>query len=216
MASRRGILGKKIGMTRLFTENGEVVPVTVIQAGPCYVTQIKDVDHDGYNAIQIGFQPAKRLSKPERGHLGDLPLLRHLREIRTDDAAQHEVGQVVDASVFKAGELVDVTGISKGKGFAGGVKRHGFRGGPKTHGQSDRQRAVGSIGAGTTPGRVFKGTRGPGHMGSRRTTVLSLEVVRVDPARNLLAVRGSVPGARNGLLLIRNATRALTGVEGTA
>lgn len=211
MARRKGILGKKIGMTRLFTESGEVTPVSVIEAGPCYVTQIKRLEKDGYNAIQIGFQPAKRLSSPERGHLGDLPLLRHLREIRTDDVDQYQVGQVFDASVFEPGELVDVTGISKGKGFAGGMKRHGFRGGPKTHGQSDRQRAVGSIGAGTTPGRVWKGMRGPGHMGSKRRTALSLEVAMVDPERNLLAVRGAVPGPRNGLVLVRNATRAMSG-----
>ena len=215
MARRKGILGKKIGMTRLFTESGEVTPVSVIEAGPCYVTQIKHVEKDGYNAIQIGFQAAKRLNSPERGHLGDLPLLRHLREIRTDDVDQYQVGQVFDASVFEPGELVDVTGISKGKGFAGGMKRHGFRGGPKTHGQSDRQRAVGSIGAGTTPGRVWKGMRGPGHMGSKRRTVLSLEVAMVDPERNLLAVRGAVPGPRNGLVLVRNATRAMSGEQET-
>ncbi|MCD6518652.1 MAG: 50S ribosomal protein L3 [Anaerolineae bacterium] len=204
---RKGLLGRKIGMTRLFDEKGEVVPVTVIEAGPCYVTQIKTVERDGYNAIQIGFGHAKRLNKPERGHLKDLPPLKHLREIRTDDVDQYQVGQVLDVSIFTPGTLVDVTGTSKGRGFAGAVKRHGFGGGPKTHGQSDRHRAVGSIGSGTTPGRVFKGLRAPGHMGNRRVTVLNLEVVRVDPERNLLLVRGAVPGPRNGLLLIRDAVK---------
>ena len=144
---RKGLLGRKIGMTRLFDEKGEVVPVTVIEAGPCYVTQIKTVERDGYNAIQIGFGHAKRLNKPERGHLKDLPPLKHLREIRTDDVDQYQVGQVLDVSIFTPGTLVDVTGTSKGRGFAGAVKRHGFGGGPKTHGQSDRHRAVGSIGS---------------------------------------------------------------------
>ena len=204
---RKGLLGRKIGMTRLFDEKGEVVPVTVIEAGPCYVTQIKTVERDGYNAIQIGFGHAKRLNRPERGHLKDLPPLKHLREIRTDDVDQYQVGQVLDVSIFTPGTLVDVTGTSKGRGFAGAVKRHGFGGGPKTHGQSDRHRAVGSIGSGTTPGRVFKGLRAPGHMGNRRVTVLNLEVVRVDPERNLLLVRGAVPGPRNGLLLIRDAVK---------
>ena len=195
-------------MTRLFTENGEAVPVTVIEAGPCYVTQIKTVDRDGYNAIQIGFGHAKRLSKPALGHLGDCPPVRYLREIRTDDVDRFEVGQVLDVSMFEPGELVDVTGTSKGKGFAGAMKRHGFHGGPKTHGQSDRQRAVGSIGSGTTPGRVWKGMRGPGHMGNCRVTLLNLEVVKVDAERNLVAVKGAVPGPRNGLVLLRNAIKA--------
>jgi len=204
---RKGLLGKKIGMTRLFTESGEVAPVTVIEAGPCHVTQIKTVDTDGYNAIQIGYGRAKRLNKPARGHLGDAPPLRHLCEIRTDDVEQYQVGQVINVDLFEPGDRVDVVGTSKGKGFAGGVKRHGFKGGPKTHGQSDRQRAVGSIGAGTTPGRVFKGMKGPGHMGHRRVTVMSLEVVKVDVARNLIALRGAVPGWRNGLVLIRDAVK---------
>lgn len=207
MATRKGILGRKVGMTRLFTESGEVVPVTVIQAGPCYVTQIKTADKDGYNAIQIGYEQAKRLNSPRAGHLKGLPPLRHLREIRTDDLDAYERGQIIDVSIFEVGEHVDVIGTSKGKGFAGAVKRHGFRGGPKTHGQSDRHRAVGSIGAGSTPGRVFKGLRGPGHMGNRRVTVLNLEVVQVDAERNLLAVKGAVPGARKGLVMIRGAVK---------
>jgi len=208
MASKRGILGKKIGMTQLFAESGEVVRVTVIEAGPCYVTQVKTEAQDGYNAIQIGFEQTKRLSRPERGHLRNCPMLRHLREIRTDDVDQYQVGQVIDVSVFKPGERVDVVGTSKGRGFAGAVKRHGFRGGPKTRGQSDRQRAVGSIGSGTTPGRVYKGMRGPGHMGKSRVTAQNLRVEMVDAERNLLAVRGAVPGPKGGLVLIGEARKS--------
>ena len=208
MKTRKGLLGKKVGMTRIFTENGETVPITVIEAGPCYVTQIKTVEKDGYAAIQIGFGHTKRLNRPERGHLRDLPPLRYLREIRTDDVSQYKVGQVLDVTVFKPGDRVDVTGISKGKGFAGAMKRHNFRGGPKTHGQSDRARAVGSIGSGSTPGRVWKGLRGPGHMGNKRVTVLNLTVERIDPERGLIAVRGAVPGHNGGLVLIRSAVKS--------
>lgn len=207
MATRRGLLGKKVGMTQLIAASGEVVPVTVIEAGPCYVTQIKTQAKDGYNAIQIGFGTAKRLNKPELGHLRDLPPLRNLREIRTDDVDQYKVGQLIDVSQFDTGDLIDVTATSKGKGFAGAMKRHHFGGGPITHGQSDRQRAVGSIGAGTTPGRVTKGLRGPGHMGHERVTVLNLKVEKVDPERNLLVVRGAVPGPNNGLVYIRSAAK---------
>jgi large subunit ribosomal protein L3 len=207
MAKKQGILGRKVGMTQLFTEKGAIVPVTVIEAGPCYVTQIKTEATDGYNAIQIGFGPAKRLNQPEKGHLGERPALRTLHEVRTDDVDQYHLGQVVDLSSYQPGILVDVSGISKGKGFAGAVKRHHFKGGPKTRGQSDRQRAVGAIGAGTTPGRVWKGLRGPGHMGDRHVTTLNLEVIRVDADRNLLMVRGSIPGPNNGLVFIRKAAK---------
>ena len=207
MANKQGILGKKVGMTQLFTEKGVIVPVTVIEAGPCYVTQIKTEATDGYNAIQIGFGPAKRLNQPEKGHLGERPALRTLHEVRTDDVDQYHLGQVVDLSSYQPGILVDVSGISKGKGFAGAVKRYHFKGGPKTRGQSDRQRAVGAIGAGTTPGRVWKGLRGPGHMGDRHVTTLNLEVIRVDADRNLLMVRGSIPGPNNGLVFIRKAAK---------
>jgi large subunit ribosomal protein L3 len=207
MANKQGILGKKVGMTQLFTEKGAIVPVTVIEAGPCYVTQIKTEATDGYNAIQIGFGPAKRLNQPEKGHLGERPALRTLHEVRTDDVGQYHLGQVVDLSSYQPGILVDVSGISKGKGFAGAVKRYHFKGGPKTRGQSDRQRAVGAIGAGTTPGRVWKGLRGPGHMGDRHVTTLNLEVIRVDADRNLLMVRGSIPGPNNGLVFIRKAAK---------
>jgi len=205
----KGIIGRKVGMTQIFDERGEVVPVTVIRAGPCYVTQVRTEEKDGYRAIQLGFEETRprRLTKAQLGHLKRLPPLRHLREIRTRDIEGVEVGQKVDVSIFKPGERVDVTGISKGKGFAGVVKRHGFHGGPMTHGQSDRLRAPGSIGSGTTPGRVLKGLRMAGHMGAVRVTAQNLEVVLVDPERNLLAVRGSVPGARDGLLLIRKAAK---------
>ena len=206
----KGILGRKIGMTQVFDETGQAIPVTVIEAGPCYVTQIKTVECDGYTAVQLGFEETKRkrLTRAQLGHLEGLPPLRHLREVRTSDIEGFDVGQKVDVGIFSAGDRVDVTGISKGKGFAGVMKRHHFAGGPATHGQSDRARAPGSIGATTTPGRVFKGTRMPGRMGNDRVTVQNLRVVQVDPERNLLLVRGAVPGAAKGLLLIRQAVKS--------
>jgi large subunit ribosomal protein L3 len=207
MAVREAILGKKVGMTRLFDDSGEVIPATVIEAGPCYVTQVKTIRRDGYAAIQLGFAEARRLNRPQKGHLRDLPELRYLRELRTDDAEEYQVGQVLDVGRFSVGDQVDVIGTSKGKGFAGVMKRHGFRGGPRTHGQSDRERAPGSIGSGTTPGRTYKGMRMPGRMGGERVTAQSLEVVLVDPERNLLAVRGSVPGSKNSLIMIKKAVK---------
>lgn len=204
----KGILGNKVGMTQIFDDGGDAIPVTIIEAGPCYVTQIKTSEKDGYEAIQLGFGETKRLNKPQRGHLPkDVPDVRHLREIKVDDVSTYEVGQKIDAGVFSVGDLVDVSGISKGKGFAGAMKRHGFSGGPATHGQSDRARATGSVGAGSTPGRVFKGKRMPGRMGGQRTTVQTLKVVLVDPERNLLAVRGAVPGANGGLVTIKSAIK---------
>ncbi len=204
-----GLLGYKLGMTRIFREDGTVVPVTVIQAGPCWVVQIRTPERDGYSAVQLGFDTKKRVNKPMRGHLKGLGNLRHLREFKLlDGAEQVSVGQKVDVTIFKPGDLVDVTGTSKGRGFAGVVKRHGFAGGPKTHGQSDRWRAPGSIGATTDPGRVIKGLRMAGHMGHERVTVQNLEVVRVDPERNLLFVKGAVPGPRRGLLVVRHAVKA--------
>lgn len=203
MPKRQGILGRKIGMTRHFAEDGTVVPVTVVAAGPCLVTQVRTPQRDGYSAIQIGFEESKRLTDPERGHLKGLPSLRHLRELRTDDAAQYERGQQLDVSMFKVGDLVDVIGTSKGKGFAGVVKRHGFGGGPRTHGQSDRQRHPGAIASGTTPGNIIKGLRMAGRMGGERVTVQGLRVEMVDAERNLLLLRGAVPGAVNGILFIR-------------
>ncbi len=204
----KGILGKKVGMTQIFDDAGEVIPVTVIEAGPCYVTQIKTKEKHGYQAIQLGFGEAKRLNKPERGHLPKgVPDVRYLREIRVDDVSMYELGQKIDAATFSLGDLVDVTGTSKGKGFAGVMKRHGFGGGPITHGQSDRARSPGSIGATSTPGRVFKGMRMAGHMGNRRTTVQNLRIVLVDSERNLLAVKGAVPGSRGALLEIKTAIK---------
>jgi large subunit ribosomal protein L3 len=266
-----GLLGRKVGMTQIFGANGTAIPVTVIEAGPCIVTQIKTTAHDGYEAVQIGFEQArlKSATRPELGHLGhSLPLLKAQRKRlqtyqqqqrgkkatseTTEEGAQPasteekkdkqiekllkvqqnrqrrpgpelgpfkvlrevglqegvtlenlELGSKFDASLFVVGESVDIVGTSKGKGFQGGVKRHGFRGGPKTHGQSDRTRAPGSIGSGTTPGRVLKGTRMAGHMGNERVTAKKLQVIQADPERNLLLVKGSVPGANGGLLMIK-------------
>jgi len=207
----KGIIGKKIGMTQIFDEKGEVVPVTVIEAGPCFVIQVKTEEKDGYDAVQLGFEETKprRLNQPLLGHLkrADVPPLRHLREFRAKDAEEYSPGQEITVGVFEVGDWVDVVGTSKGRGFAGGMKRHGFGGGPITHGQSDRQRSPGSIGAGTTPGRVWKGKRMPGRMGNQRVTAPNLAVVQVDPERNLLAVRGPVPGPRNGLLIIKEARK---------
>jgi large subunit ribosomal protein L3 len=268
-----GLLGRKVGMTQVFGENGTAIPVTVIEAGPCVITQIKTTARDGYEAVQIGFEQArlKSATRPELGHLGhSLPLLKAqrkrlqtyqqqqrgkkvtgeeaeekeqtetasteskkdkqiekllkvqqnrqrrpgpelgpfkvLREVALQDGAtleNLELGSKFDASLFVAGESVDIVGTSKGKGFQGGVKRHGFRGGPKTHGQSDRTRAPGSIGSGTTPGRVLKGTRMAGRMGNDRVTAKKLQVIQADPERNLLVVKGSIPGANGGLLMIK-------------
>ncbi|MEE8473170.1 MAG: 50S ribosomal protein L3 [Dehalococcoidia bacterium] len=198
-----GIMGKKIGMTQLFRDDGTMEAVTAIEAGPCLVTQVKTGAREGYNAVQLGFGPAKRLNSPEKGHLKELGLFKHLREFRAGDDVSVEVGQKLDVSLFQMGDRVDVTGTSKGKGFAGVVKRHHFAGGPKTHGQSDRHRAPGSVGAGTSPGRVFKGKRMAGHMGNEKVTVTRLEVVRADVERNLLMVKGAVPGGKGALLLIR-------------
>ena len=193
-------------MTQVFDEDGRVAPVTAIEVGPCFVTQIKRVEKEGYDAIQLGFGEAKRLNSAQKGHLKKVGMLKHLREFKASDIASIQVGQRVDVSIFKTGDLVDVTGISKGKGFAGVVKRHHFAGGPKTHGQSDRHRAPGSIGATTTPGRVFKGLKMAGHMGNERVTVRHLKVIEADAERSLLLVRGAVPGARNGLITIKKST----------
>ena len=208
----QGLLGRKVGMTQIFADDGRVVPVTVIEAGPCYVTQLRTRERDGYEAVQIGYGAARRLNGPEKGHLdkAKAPAVRHLRELRADGLEGFEIGQKLDASLFKVGDLVDVVGTSKGKGFAGVVKRHHFRGGPRTHGQSDRHRAPGSSGSTTTPGRVLKGTRRAGQMGNARITVQNLQVVESDGERNLLLLRGAVPGARNGLLLIKSARKGRT------
>jgi large subunit ribosomal protein L3 len=208
----KGILGKKVGMTQIFDDKGEVIPVTVIEAGPCFVTQKKTLERDGYTAIQVGMQEAKpkHLTKGQLGHLekAKLPPLRHLREIRLSSVDEYEVGQRLTVAMFESGEQVDVVGTSKGRGFAGAIKRHGFKRQPKTHGQSDRERAPGSIGAMMSPSRVFKGTRMAGHMGVARVTAQNLRVVLVDEERNLLAVNGSVPGANGGLVLIKQSRKS--------
>ncbi len=197
----QGILGKKIGMTQLFREGQEVV-VTAIEAGPCVITQVKTDEKDGYNAVQLGFGNAKRLDSPQKGHLKKLGQFKYLREFPVEDIKAVKTGQKIDVSMFKAGDMVDISGTSKGKGFAGGVKRYHFRGGPKTHGQSDRQRAPGSVGSTTSPGRVFKGLRMAGHMGNRKVTQPHLKVVEINPERHILLIKGAVPGPKNGLLLI--------------
>ena len=209
------LIGRKIGMTQVFSETGEAVPVTVLEVGPNYVTQIKTEEKEGYASVQLGFGESKKLNKPERGHLNGLPVpgLRHLHEVRRGDL-NVEVGQTLGADLFAKGEKVDVTvgavngtAGTKGKGFAGVVKRHGFAGGPKTHGQSDRHRAPGSIGASSTPGRVFKGMRMAGQMGNKRATVLNLTVVDVLTDRNLILVKGAVPGAKKGVVIVRKAVK---------
>lgn len=206
-----GLLGRKIGMTQVFGPTGEVIPVTVLEVGPCVVTQIRSQENDGYEAVQLGFgdAKAKSLTKPEQGHLaGAGRLVRYLREFQTETLGDHTVGQVLTVDQFEPGQLVDVTGTSKGRGFQGVMRRHNFRGGPRTHGQSDRARAPGSIGAGTDPGRVWKGTRMAGRMGNRRVTTQNLQVVEVLTDKNVLLVRGSVPGAKNGLIVVRRAVKA--------
>lgn len=205
----RGMVGRKLGMTQIFDDSGLVHPVTVIECGPNVVTQIRTVEKDGYEAVQLGYGQDKRLNKPERGHLkpSGYENLGDLREFKADNVGDFEVGQVIKADAFSVGEIVDVTGTSKGRGFQGGVKRHGFRGGPKTHGQSDRHRAPGSIGASATPGRVLKGMRMAGHMGHERVTIQNLKVMRVDAERNLILVEGSVPGHNKSLVLIRRAVK---------
>ncbi len=197
-----GIMGRKLGMTQIFRDDGKADAATIVDAGPCTVVQLKTEAREGYNAAQLGFGEAKRLKSPQKGHLKGLGNFRYLREFRLAATKGIKVGDKVDVSLFKPGDLVDVTGISRGKGFAGVVKRYGFAGGPKTHGQSDRHRAPGSIGAGTSPGRVFKGTRMAGRMGDQRVTARKLEVLRADVDKNLLFIKGSVPGGSNGLLLI--------------
>jgi len=203
-----GLIGKKIGTTQVFQENGESNCVTALWVGPCTVTQVKTTDNDGYIGVQLGYEPVKRLSKPEVGHLRNAGnLFRFLREVGVDDISEVEVGQTVDVSLFEEGERIDATSYSKGRGFAGGVKRHHFHGGPKTHGQSDRHRAPGSIGAGTTPGRVIKGLRMAGHMGNARITQRNLVVVSADTEKNIMLVKGTIPGARNSLVILRKQVR---------
>jgi large subunit ribosomal protein L3 len=202
-----GIIGKKVGMTQVFRDNGKMEAVTLIEAGPCTVTQVKTGDKEGYGAVQLGFGQARKLSKAEQGHLKELGKFKYLREFRIGDPQAVKVGDKVDVSIFQTGDVVNVAGVSKGKGFAGVVKRHHFKGGPKTHGQSDRWRAPGAIGSTTTPGHIVKGLRMAGHMGLERVTVRRLEVLKADPEKNLLLLIGAVPGNRDGLLLISKTTK---------
>jgi len=202
-----GIIGKKIGMSQVFTDSGKAEAVTVIEAGPCTVTQIKTAAKEGYEAVQMGFGIAKKLSKGEQGHLKELGKLKELREFRVDSTAEVKVGDKIDVNQFKSGDFVNVIGVSKGKGFAGVVKRHGFAGGPKTHGQTDRHRAPGAIGATTSPGRVLKGLRMAGHMGHEQVTQKGLKIYKIDSEHNLLLVSGSGSGAKNSLLLISKSTK---------
>jgi large subunit ribosomal protein L3 len=208
----KGILGRKVGMTQVWDEENRVVPVTVIQAGPCRVVQLKTPERDGYSAVQLAFGETKpsRLTKPELGHLkkSDAEPTKHLVELRVDDVSQFEVGQIVRADVFAKGDRIDVSGISKGKGFAGAMQRHNFKGQGASHGNHKKHRAPGSIGACATPGKVFKGTRMAGQKGNARTTTLNLQVVEGDAERGLLLVKGSVPGANGSLIFIRDAVKA--------
>ncbi len=204
----QALLGRKLGMTRLFDENGVVTASTLVEAGPCFVTQLRSQATDGYTAVQLGFGDTRRQTRPQKGHLKKAGLperqgLSYLREVPADSLEDLELGGRVDASMFEQGEIVDVIGTSKGKGFAGVIKRHNFRGGPKTHGQSDRWRHSGSVGSGTTPGRTFKGMRMGGHLGDARITVKNLRILSVDPERNLVALRGAIPGPKGGLIMIR-------------
>jgi large subunit ribosomal protein L3 len=206
----KGLIGRKVGMTQIFDDSGIAYPVTLIEAGPCYVTQVKTAEKDGYSAVQLGFEEVKpkKLTGGQKGHLqrNELPPLKVLREFRVSEPDVAE-GDTLKADVFETGERVDVVGTSKGRGFAGVMKRYHFGGGPITHGQSDRQRSPGSLGSGTTPGRVFKGKRGPGRIGNERVTSANVRVVLVDPERNLIAVDGSVPGPKGGMVLIKSARK---------
>ena len=202
-----GLIGKKVGMTSVFTEDGTMVPVSVVAVEPNTVTGLRSTERDGYVAVQLGAHKPRRMTKPRAGQLKGLPPVKDVREFRLDDASEYQVGQTLDVSLFEAGETVDVTGVSKGRGFSGTVKRHHFRRGPETHG-SDSHRQPGSIGAGTYPGKVFKGTGMAGRMGSDRVTIKKLTVVKADAERNLLLIKGALPGARNSLVIVRKLASA--------
>jgi len=205
--NKSGIMGRKLGMTQIFNEDGTTEAVTAIEAGPCTVVGLKTADKEGYNAVKLGFGKSKQAGASRQKQLKGEKQFKYLREFGTGDFGDVEIGQNIDVSIFKTGDIVEITGTSKGKGFAGVIKRHHFRGGPKTHGQSDRHRAPGSVGAGSSPGRVLKGLRMAGHMGQQQVTERRVEVFTADPERNLLLVKGAVPGAKNGLLLIRKSGR---------
>ncbi|MBK50148.1 MAG: 50S ribosomal protein L3 [SAR202 cluster bacterium] len=202
------LLGKKIGTTRHFHEDGRADCVTAIELGPCAITQIKGQESEGYNSVQIGYGSAKNLNKAQNGHLKKSEkTFKFLKEIRDIETSELEVGQQFDLSIFEVGSKLDITGVTKGRGFAGGVKRHGFKGGPKTHGQSDRHRAPGSIGAGSTPGRVLKGMKMAGHMGSIKVTIKNLEILSLDQENNVLMVKGAVPGSTGTLLYAKKSKK---------
>ena len=207
----KAIIGKKVGMTQIFDENGKVVPVTVIEAGPCVVVQKKNSEKDGYESIQLGFQDIKerKLTKPEQGHLkkANVPLKKYLKEFRLDDVSGYNVGDELKADVFAEGDKVDVTGISRGKGFAGVIKRHGAGRTPTSHGGGPVHRHAGSMGSGTDPSRIFKGKIGAGHMGAEQVTIQNLDVVKVDPELNMIAVRGAIPGPRGGVVSLKNTVK---------
>jgi len=206
-----GMLGRKLGMTQIFDDKGTVHAVTVVEAGPMVVTQVKSPEKDGYAPIQVGYGERKRSNKPMRGHFKKLGDFRLLREFRVRGDGEYSVGDKVGVELFDEGDYVDVTGVSRGRGFAGGVRRWSFRGGPKTHGQSDRHRAPGSIGAGTTPGRVYKGQKMATHMGAEQVTVRNLRIVAKDEAKGLLLIEGPVPGATNATVTVKHTTKHSTG-----
>ncbi|HEX9706252.1 MAG TPA: 50S ribosomal protein L3 [Steroidobacteraceae bacterium] len=208
----KGVLARKLGMTQIFTDEGRAVPVTVLEAGPCTVTQIRTPEKDGYKAVQLSFGEikAKQLNKPAAGHLaksGAAPA-RHLVELRTDDIESYELGQVLGPDVFAAGDIIDVIGLTKGKGFAGAMKRWNFAGKPRTHGTERKHRSPGSQGAGTTPGRVFKGKKGAGRLGHERVTIMLQDVVEVDTGNGLLLIKGAVPGPKGAVVMVRSAVKA--------
>jgi large subunit ribosomal protein L3 len=209
MAEVKGILGRKIGMTQIFDEDGRAVPVTVVEAGPCHVAQVKRPDKDGYSAIQMAFGQPRRTNQPKEGHYkkANVEPARYLVELRVEDSNEFELGSEIKADVFEAGETVDVIGVTKGKGFAGGMKRHNFSGLGASHGTERKHRSPGSVGAAATPSRVFKGTRMAGQLGNVRVTTLNLKVIKVDLERNLLMIRGAVPGPKGGLVMVRSAVR---------
>lgn len=209
MAEVKGILGRKVGMTQIFDEHGRAVPVTVVEAGPCHIAQIKRPDKEGYSAIQLSFGRPRKTNKPKEGHFkkADVDAGRYVVELRLDDTAEYELGAEIKADVFEAGEVVDVIGVTKGKGFAGGMKRHNFSGLSASHGTQRKHRSPGSVGAAATPSRVFKGTKMAGQLGNVRVTTLNLRVIKVDLERNLLLIRGAVPGPKGGLVMVRSAVR---------
>lgn len=208
---QKAIIARKIGMTQIFMEDGVLVPVTVLQAGPCTVTQVKTLENDGYSAVQLGFESKKesKTNSPDKGHFAKAGVepKKYLKEFRLEDAESYEVGQEVTVSAFAAGDMIDVTGVSKGKGFQGSIKRHGFSRGPMAHG-SKYHRSSGSMGQASSPSKVFKGKKLPGHMGAEQVTVQNLEIVRVDAEQNLLLVKGAVPGPKKSVITVKNAVKA--------